>query len=127
MTKRLIFLGLTIFPVMLLAQDEERFQCALDELTRRIEIFHEPGASVPCEVHYFKDTEAPGEREVLWRATSEEGYCAAKARELVEKLKETGWTCWTPSANASGASPADDTEALTPAEEIEIPEADNPG
>jgi hypothetical protein len=87
----------------------------------------EPGVSVPCEVHYYKDTEAPGEKQVLWTASTEAGYCAARAEEFVAKLREWGWEC-TAGGAESAAEPAtepdpaaepmsDDTEALAPAEE----------
>ena len=56
-------------PGLLLAQD--KYQCSYGELQRRVEIYTEPGQSVPCEVHYFKDTEAPGGSEVLWSATND--------------------------------------------------------
>ena len=104
------------------AQDAAGYACSLDEVIRRVEILYETGTTVPCEVHYFKDTEMPGERQVLWRAQNEEGYCEARAAEFVEMLEGMGWTCW-----AAGQAPGqqDDTEALSPAEdEIEITEAE---
>jgi hypothetical protein len=77
-------------------------------------------------VHYYKDTEMPGERQVLWRAQSEEGYCEARAAEFVERLRGMGWTCWAQGSRDSEME-ADDTDALAPAEEeIEIPETDEP-
>lgn len=126
MKKILIVFGMTLFPLVLFAQDPGKYQCSLDELTRRIEILHEPGVTVPCEVHYIKDTEMPGEVQVLWRASTEEGYCEAKAAELVQKLEGMGWTCWVPSSGAGEEAEVDDTDALTPAEDIEIPETDTP-
>jgi hypothetical protein len=127
MKKSFIAVVLVWLPAALLAQDSGNYQCSLDEVTRRVEILYETGVRVPCEVHYYKDTEMPGERQVLWRATNEEGYCEAKAAEFVEKLEGMGWTCWTPSdSSADEPQEADDTDALAPAEEIEIPESDSP-
>jgi len=126
MKKMLIVLGMTLLPLALFAQEQGKYQCSYDEVTRRIEVLHEPGVTVPCEVHYFKDTEMPGEVQVLWRAATEEGYCEAKAAELVQKLEGMGWTCWAPSSAAGEPIEIDDTEALAPAEEIEIPESDTP-
>ena len=123
---------LVVVPVLLspaaIAQDASRYQCSLDEITRRVEIFSEPGVTVPCEVHYYKDTEMPGERQVLWRAMNEEGFCEARVTEFIEKLRDMGWTCWDAGAPAaqSESADADDTEALAPAEEIEIPASDPP-
>jgi len=129
-----IFLALlfAIFlPSLSTAQAPHDYQCALDNLQRRIVIFYETGVTVPCEVHYFKDTEMPGENQVLWTATTDAGYCESKAKEFVTKLREWGWDC----APRSGAKPAqepeqeleqepeqepeqiiDDTEALEPAQ-----------
>ena len=111
-------------------------------LTRRVEIAREGGSSVPCEVLYFKDSEAPGERQVLWSATNEAGYCETQAQGFVAKLEGLGWECngtpgspapaaaappaapaapaaapaapaAAPAAPAAAAAPADDTEALS--------------
>jgi hypothetical protein len=69
------------------------YRCTQGEMVRRVEIMYEPGLAVPCEVHYFKDTEAPGTREVLWRAQNEAGYCEARTEELIAMLKSYGWEC----------------------------------
>ena len=108
------------------AQDATGYQCSLDEVTRRVVIFYETGSTVPCEVQYFKDTEMPGEREVLWRAQNEEGYCEARAAEFVEMLRGMNWTCWA-AGETDAVGEGDDTDALAPAEEeIEISEAEAP-
>lgn len=116
--------SLLTFPAI--AQDATSYQCTMSDLTRRVEIFYETGVSVPCEVHYYKDTEAPGERQVLWSAMNEEGYCEARTTEFVAKLQDMGWTC-TARGTGDDDAAADDTEALAPAEaEIEIPESEPP-
>ncbi len=89
----LTILVAAILPFASLAQDQEKYECANGDLQRRVEIVSEPGVTVPCEVHYYKDTEAPGERQVLWRAMREEGYCEQKAREFVTQLAAWGWSC----------------------------------
>ena len=110
-------------PGLAFAQDQNNYQCSHGDLQRRVEIVYETGVTVPCEVHYYKDTEAPGERQVLWRALRQEGYCEAKTQEFVTQLSSWGWNC----AQSSGAAPeegtepeetaeADDTEALAPVE-----------
>ncbi len=127
MKKILIALVFAALPSALFAQDSDTYQCSLDELNRRVEVLSEPGVTVPCEVHYFKDTEAPGEVQVLWRAANEEGYCESQAAEFVEKLRGIGWTCWAGEGRTDDdAGESDDTEALAPAEEIEIPEEEPP-
>ena len=125
----LIFL-MALIPGFALGETGNAYQCSFNDMQRRIEILTEPGVTVPCEVHYFKDTEMPGESQVLWTATTEAGYCESKAEEFLAKLREWGWDC----ATGSGAEPAqeleqeaeqepeqepeqitDDTEALEPA------------
>ena len=124
----------TFLPGLAMAQAPHDYQCTLDNLQRRVVIFYETGVTVPCEVHYFKDTEAPGETQVLWRALNEAGYCEKMADNFIGKLRDLGWSCEQGSgaeaatavaepaaAEEPEAEPAagDDTEALIPAEESE--------
>jgi len=122
--KNLAFVAVFILPVIAFAQDPQKYQCTSGELTRRVEIFSEPGVAVPCEVHYYKDTEAPGEHQVLWSAQNDAAYCAGKAQEFIAKLTEMGWNCGqpVPAEDAEAPAAADDTDALTPADEIELDE-----
>ena len=101
MRKSPLIVVLSLLPTMAFAQDSNNYQCSLNDLTRRVEIFYETGVTVSCEVHYYKDTEMPGERQVLWRAANEEGYCEAKAAEFIQKLEGMGWSC-----TAGAAAPA---------------------
>jgi hypothetical protein len=65
-----------------------------DQSVRRVEVAAEdPVQNVPCEVVYWKDTEQPGVRRVLWSAQTDAAYCARKADELVATLKDGGWSC----------------------------------
>ncbi|MDH4107253.1 MAG: hypothetical protein OEW35_02960 [Gammaproteobacteria bacterium] len=99
------------------AQDTQVYRCSLGDLQRRVEVFHETGVTVPCEVHYYKDTEAPGERQVLWSASSVEGFCETKAAEFVGQLRGWGWDCTADAAPPPEPSiPADDTGDLAPSE-----------
>jgi hypothetical protein len=115
---------LVTLPAIALAQAGET-QCTYGDLVRRIVIMTEPGVSVPCEVHYFKDTEAPGEDEVLWRATRQAGYCEENAAGLVAGLEQSGWDC-RPTDPAAPAAPARPAEPAEPAEAAEEP-ADTTG
>jgi len=124
MKKLLTTISLSLLSATVLAQGQTSYQCTMGEMTRRVEIMHETGVSVPCEVHYYKDTEAPGERQVLWRAMNEEGYCEDKTTEFVARLSAMGWSC---GAGSMPTEPAemevsepelmDDTEALAPVEQ----------
>lgn len=125
--KNLAFVVAIILPVLSVAQDSQKYQCTSGELTRRVEIFSEPGVAVPCEVHYYKDTESPGERQVLWSAQNDAAYCASKTQEFITKLTEMGWDCGQAaeiedSPEADSSESVDDTDALTPAGEIELDE-----
>ena len=81
-TKLLVAFLAAMIPGLTLGQASQNYQCFNGELVRRVEIVYETGVAVPCEVHYYKDTEAPGEREVLWNAYNESGYCETKTREF---------------------------------------------
>ncbi len=90
----LIFTALiTLIPGIALSQATTSYQCVQGDLVRRIEIVAEPGVTVPCEVHYYKDTEAPGQDDVLWRAQSDPTWCGTRAEEFVAKLGGWGWNC----------------------------------
>ncbi len=101
------------------AQDASSYRCSFGDNVRRVEIVSEPGVSVPCEVHYYKDTEAPGEKQVLWSAQNEDGYCEARTRDFIAQLTNWGWSCQAgdPAMPAESddemlgdPAPADDTE-----------------
>lgn len=71
-----------------------KYTCSMEGLVRRIEIVYPDSTSkVPCDVNYYKDSEAPNEVVTLWRAQNLNGYCEEKANEFVEKLKSWGWSC----------------------------------
>lgn len=69
--------------------------CTLGELTRNVSVvYSDPGQPVPCEVLYEKPTEGIASQS-LWQASSEAGYCEARATEFVDKLTGMGWDCAT--------------------------------
>ena len=112
---------LTIGVVPAFAQDVS-YQCTNGTLERRVEIVSEGGLGLPCEVHYYKDTEMPGERQVLWTAQNVAGYCEEKATAFVSRLQGWGFSCSTgdvaPAAEeADDAETADDTADLTPVDD----------
>lgn len=107
MNHRIVFLlAVASIPTVAVAQETEKYQCTYGELQRRVEVAHEPGVEVPCSVHYFKDTENPGEQQVLWTAERDAVYCRSKAAELVAKLEGWGWDCGR--GSDTGADDADE-------------------
>ena len=134
--KILAVLLAALLPCLSFGQGAQSYQCSFGELQRRVEILYETGVTVPCEVHYYKDTESPGKTQVLWRALNETGYCERKTEEFIAKLREMGWTCEQGSNAGQAVEPAqaddsepdaapaqdDDTEALIPVEEGEVTE-----
>lgn len=117
-TRLLIAFLASLAPGLLLAEGSDVYTCTYGELQRRVEILRETGGQVPCEVHYHKDSEAPGEPQVLWSATNEVGYCEKNAEALVAKLEGWGWDCGRDEPQEPPPEEAlDDTEALTTAEE----------
>jgi ABC-type Na+ efflux pump permease subunit len=66
------------------------YVCINGDSERHIRVLYTyTGQKVPCEVVYEK---ASGSQS-LWDAQNEEGYCEAKALELVEKQRGWGWDC----------------------------------
>ncbi len=130
-----IILG-TLLPVLAYAQGAQSYKCTYGGLERRVEILHETSMAVPCEVHYYKDTEAPGERQVLWHAANESGYCEKKTEEFIAKLEGLGWQCGPGGQPEAEPEPeaepqpqpkaVDDTELLTPGDEAESDTGDMP-
>lgn len=114
-------------PCVAVSQDSSSYECSMGDLQRRVVILSEPGRSVPCEVHYYKDSEAPDEKQVLWHATSQEGYCESKTEEFIAKLEGWGWNCGGAADSMPGSEPEpmqdaanelpmhDDTDDLKPA------------
>ena len=123
-----------LLPSLSFAQGSSNYLCSHGDLQRRVEILYETGMTYPCEVHYYKDSEAPGEPQVLWRAMNEAGYCERKTQEFVDKLTSLGWSCGANDAAGNDPEPTDDadqdsepvpeddTEALTPGEETDSTE-----
>ena len=98
---------LTFLPGPVAARED---QCVrTDGTVRRVEVaVEDPNRGVPCEVVYWKDSEEPGVRRVLWNARTDAAFCTRKADELVAKLTAVGWAC-TPveeSAAVREAAPA---------------------
>lgn len=111
----------TLLPAAAVAQDSDKYQCTYGDLQRRVEIAHEPGVEVPCSVHYFKDTEMPGEQQVLWSASNDPTYCQNKAAEFVSKLEGWGWDCGTGMDATGEEAPGDEMEAAEPEEMLGDP------
>lgn len=125
----LTILSAATLPGLSLAQDSNNYECSHGDLQRRVEIVYETGVTVPCEVHYYKDTEAPGERQVLWRALNQEGYCESQTQQFITQLASWGWDCTQTGAAATDEADAsemsdesdepDDTDTLAPADVVE--------
>jgi hypothetical protein len=81
------------------------FRCWNGELVRRIQLSGpdttEGGA---CEVRYWRNANVTGTGQSLWRANRDNGFCAARARELVARLEAGGWTC-SSGEQLAGAAP----------------------
>lgn len=116
MRPTLLFLAfMALVPAVAAAQSSRNYACTNGNLTRRVEVAYTGAGEVPCEVRYYKDSEAPGAApQVLWSATNETGYCEAQARDFVAKLQGMGWTCSDEgtSAPATAAPARDDTSVL---------------
>ena len=118
MTRRiLVFVVALMQPLAALAQTAASYECTLDGMTRRVVVERSGPETVPCEVAYYRVDEAPGERQVLWNAVNEVGYCESRAESFADQLEGWGWRCQTGGAAAAsrGEDVADDTDTLSPA------------
>ncbi len=110
--RTVIVLTSIALPSVAATQEAGKFQCSYGDMQRRVEIASEPGVEVPCSVHYFKDTEMPGEQQVLWSADNDPAYCREKAMELVAKLEGWGWDCGRGDDTAIDEQPPEDMEPV---------------
>ncbi len=86
--------SLTLTPAALHAEETVQTSCTKGDLVRRVAVLeHSLSSGLSCEVVYWKETEAPGEREVLWTAKQDAGYCYSKAITFASRLKSLGWSC----------------------------------
>jgi hypothetical protein len=80
------------------------YRCWNGDLVRRIELSGaDTTEGAACEVRYWRNAEAPGTGQSLWRANRGTDFCAARARELIARLEAGGWTCSSSAQPASGA------------------------
>jgi hypothetical protein len=85
---------LTVFSAALHAEETVQTSCTKGDLVRRIAVLeHSLSSGRSCEVVYQKESEAPGEHEVLWTAKQDAGYCYSKAITFAGKLTSLGWSC----------------------------------
>jgi hypothetical protein len=104
-------------PAPSLAASEAEYSCRYGETVRRVELrFAGEGGRMPCEVVYWRDTEQPGQSEVLWHAQRDAQFCRDKTREVVGRLQAGGWRCEAIKApEAAGLAVARPEEAVVPA------------
>lgn len=120
--RTVVVLTTMLAPSFAAAQETDKYLCSYGDMQRRVEISSEPGVEVPCSVHYFKDTEMPGEHQVLWSADRDPGYCRSKATEFVAKLEGWGWECGPGNDTAADEDVVDEPEAAEPEEMLGDPD-----
>ena len=100
-------LSLTAAPIVAAPANSDEYHCRRNDLVRRIEVeFAADADRLPCQVVYWADTERPGEKRIPWNAKNQVEFCTGKARDMVERLQSTGWTC------ERELPPAEDAAAL---------------
>ena len=115
-------LSLTAAPIVAAPANSEEYHCRRNDLVRRIEVeFAADADRLPCQVVYWADTERPGEKRIPWNAKNQVEFCTGKARDMVERLQSTGWTCERESPPAEDAAALD--EAGPPKEAFPEPAA----
>lgn len=99
------------------------FVCERGGAIRRVEIAVQDEVSrVPCEVVYWRDTEQPGVRDVLWNARTDAAFCVRQAEDLVRRLEGGGWRCAAGDPQAAALAPQQPTEppqAAAPTQPVE--------
>jgi hypothetical protein len=91
------------------AQGEE-YQCRRGDLVRRIEVqFADDADRLPCQVVYWRDAASSERPRVPWSAEHQLEFCLEKAREMVDRLQGSGWTCDGDSPLAEDAAELDKT------------------
>ncbi len=71
-----------------------QFACMREGKTRLVYIEYSGAiGEPPGSVVYEKGPPDQSSRDVPWRAENKKGFCEARARELVEKLRSSNWRC----------------------------------
>ena len=111
------FLLVTLSAASVQAAEKSQYTCTSGDLVRRVIVeVGDLSTSLPCEVVYWKDKEAPGVRRVLWNAGSDAAYCDSKAAGLVDKLSNAGWRCDKNGQDVqANAAPATSVQPAAPA------------
>jgi hypothetical protein len=110
-----VFLFVALGAASSQAAEKSESICTSGDVVRRVVVeVGDLNSGLPCEVVYWKDNEAPGERRVLWNARSDASFCDGKAAGLVDKLATAGWNC----GNGSTAADAAATPSTPPAPAI---------
>ncbi len=111
------FLLVTLSAASAHAAEKSQYTCTSGDLVRRVIVeVGDLSTSLPCEVVYWKDKEAPGVRRVLWTAGSDAAFCDGKAAGLVDKLSSAGWRCDKNGENVqANAAPAASVQPAAPA------------
>ncbi len=84
-----LLIVLFLLSVHAVAMDNKSTICQYADQQRKIDLVYPEKTELPCEVQYTKSSGM----EVLWRATSETGFCESKYQAFVEKQKGWGWRC----------------------------------
>ena len=70
------------------------YRCLNDEMIRVVYVEYIGGPGLPpCTVVYKKRLPEQPSQVFPWNAEMDVGFCEAKARKLVEKLRGGGWKC----------------------------------
>lgn len=68
--------------------------CTQGKNKRVVEITVDDAAKkAPCKVHYKKETEKPGDDQVIYNSANNGKFCEEKAKAFVDKLTGMGWSC----------------------------------
>jgi hypothetical protein len=81
-------------PLAARAATDEAYMCRNGERERRIELQRADAPNrLPCQVIYWRDANRSDDREPMWEAAHDFGFCIERTRDLVQRLEEAGWSC----------------------------------
>ncbi len=103
MDRRTIYRRATVWSLALLAisapfaaraATDQAYMCRNGERERRIELQRADAPNrLPCQVMYWRDANRADDREAIWEAAHDFGFCVERTRDLVQRLAGSGWTC----------------------------------
>lgn len=83
---------LLVTPASHPAVDDKLYVCDFQGTERSISLTYAKRPPLPCEVTYHREQEGVP-YQTLWQAQFDAGFCEKKLQNLLDNLKQVGWSC----------------------------------